>query len=74
MKQSFTHYYVQAQKEGGMPEIVRHTHKKKTDEYLHKFLDKKKAKALMEKEKEITPKVKFRVVKCTESYDAGAWV
>ena len=72
-KQSFTHYYVQAQKEGEAPEIVYHTHDKKTKEYYHKFLDKKKAKALAEAEKKITPDVKFRVVKCTETYDADAW-
>ena len=73
-KQSFTHYYVQAQKEGEAPEIVYHTHDKKANEYYYKFLDKKKAKALADAEKKITPDVKFRVVKCTESYDADAWI
>lgn len=72
-KQSFTHYYVQAQKEGEAPEIVYHTHDEKAKEYYHKFLDKKKAKALAEAEKKITPDVKFRVVKCTETYDTEPW-
>ena len=72
-KQSFTHYYVQAQEEGGMPEIVSHTYDKKTKEYFHKFLDRKKAKALAEAEKKITPNEKFRVVKCTEIYDTEPW-
>lgn len=72
-KQSFTHYYVQAQKEGEAPEIVYHTHDKKAKEYYHKFLDRKKAKALAEAEKKITPEIKFRVVKCTETYDTEPW-
>jgi hypothetical protein len=72
-KQSFTHYYVQAQKEGEAPKIVYHTHDKKTKEYYHKFLEKKKAKALAEAEKKITPDIKFRVVKCTETYDTEPW-
>ena len=72
-KESFTHFYVQAQKEGEAPEIVYHTHDKKAKEYYHKFLDRKKAKALAEAENKITPEVKFRVVKCTETYDAEPW-
>ena len=72
-KQSFTHFYVQAQKEAEAPEIVYHTHDKKAKEYYHKFLDRKKAKALAEAEKKITPEVKFRVVKCTETYDTEPW-
>lgn len=45
-KQSFTHYYVQAQNSNGEPEIVHHTYDKEEKEYYYKFLDKKKAKAL----------------------------
>ncbi|MEL7600595.1 MAG: hypothetical protein AAGU18_10935 [Proteiniphilum sp.] len=71
-KQSFTHYYVQAQ-EVGLPEIVSHTYDKKTKEHFYKFLDRKKAQALLEAEKKATPNVKFRVLKCTETYDAGSW-
>ena len=73
-KQSFTHYYVQAQEEGGLLEIVSHTYDKKTKEYFHKFFDRKKAQALLEAEKKATPNVKFRVVKCVETYDADSWV
>lgn len=72
-KQSFTHYYVQAQKEGEAPEIVYHTHDKETDEYYYKFLERKKAKALAEAEKKITPEIKFRVVKCIETYQPDQW-
>lgn len=72
-KRSFTHYYVQAQKEGLDPEIVAHTYDKKTKEYFHKFLDRKKAQALAEAEKKATPNIKFRVVKCTETYEPSAW-
>lgn len=72
-KQSFTHYYVQAQKEGEAPEIVYHTHDKETDEYYYKFLERKKAKALAEAEKKITPEIKFRVVKCIETYQPDTW-
>ena len=73
MKQSFTHYYVQAKKECRAPEIVYHTKNKKTDEYYYKFMERKRAKALAEAEKKINPEVKFRVVKCTEIYDAEPW-
>jgi len=55
VKHSFTHYYVQVEKEGQNPQIVYHTHDKKTNEYYHKFLDRKQAKALAEAEKKITP-------------------
>ena len=72
-KQSFTHYYVQAQKEGEAPEIVYHTHDKETDEYYYKFLERKKAKALAEAEKKITPEIKFRVIKCIETYQPDQW-
>jgi hypothetical protein len=72
-KKSFTHYYVQAQEEGGLPEIVLHTYDKKTKKHFHKFLNRKKAQKLLEAEKVATPNVQFRVVKCTETYDIGTW-
>lgn len=72
-KKSFTHYYVQAQKEGELPEIVYHTYVEETKEYFHKFLNKSKAQKLTNTEKELTPDVKFRIVKCIETYDAGDW-
>ena len=50
-KQSFTHYYVQAQEEGGLPEIVSHTYDKKTKEYFHKFLDRIQRRTLKEIDK-----------------------
>ena len=46
---------------------------KKNKKYFHKFLDRKKAQALAEAEKKSTPKIKFRVVKCIETYDEGDW-
>ena len=46
VKHSFTHYYVQAQKDNEAPEIVAHTYDKKTKKYFHKFLDRKKHKHL----------------------------
>lgn len=73
-KKSFTHYYVQAQEEGGLPEIVAHTYDEESKEYYHKFLDRNKARALLESEKKNSPQIKFRVVKCTEIYDASDWV
>ena len=73
-KKSFTHYYVQAMEKGKLPVIVSHTYDEKTKEHFYKFLDRKKAQALLEVEKKVTPNVKFRVVKCTETYDSGSWV
>jgi len=71
---SFTHYYVQVEVEGKNPQIVYHTHDEETNEYYHKFLERKKAKALAEAEKKITPNHKFRVMKCVETYTADAWI
>jgi hypothetical protein len=73
-KTKFTHYYVQAQEEEGLPEIVSHTYDKKTKEHFHKFLHLKKAQELLQAEKKSSPNVKFRVVKCTEIYEAESWV
>ena len=66
-KQSFTHYYVQALIEGESPQVVYHS------EDSYKCLDRKKAQKLAEAEKQITPEHKFRVVKCTETYDPKPW-
>lgn len=73
-KKSFTHYYVQAHEEGELPKIVAHTYNQKTNEHYHKFIDRKKAQELLEAEKRVTPDVKFRIVKCTETFDTGSWV
>lgn len=72
-KHSFTHYYVQVQREGENPQIVYHTYDEEEKEYYHKFIDRKKAKALAEAKKKLTPNEKFRVVKCTETYDTEPW-
>ena len=71
---SFTYYYVQAQEQGGLPEIVSHTYDKKKKEHFHKFLDRKKAQELLDKEKAITPNTKFRIVRLTETYTDSPWV
>ena len=73
-KRSFTHYYVQAQEEGGLPKIVVHTLNEKTQEHYHKLADRKKAQELIEAEKQAAPNVKFRIVKCTETFESGSWV
>lgn len=73
-KKSFTHYYVQAQEEGGAPKIVVHTLNEKTQEHYHKFADRKMAQELLEVEKQSAPNVKFRIVKCTETFESGRWV
>lgn len=73
-KRSFTHYYVQAQEEGGLPQIVVHTLNEKTQENYHKFPDRKKAQELIEAEKKAAPNVKFRIVKCTETFESGNWI
>ena len=73
-KRSFTHYYVQAQEEGGLPQIVVHTLNEKTQEHYHKFADRKQAQELIEVEKKSAPNVKFRIVKCTETFESGSWV
>lgn len=72
-KRSFTHYYVQSQKQGEQPEIVYHTHDEEENEFPYKFLDRKKAQDLAKAEKKKAPDVKFRVVKLVETYEPGAW-
>jgi len=73
MKHTSSHFYVQAQEKDNAPEIVHHTHNKEENEYYYKFIDRKKAQALAEAEKKITPNVKFRVVKHTTSIEAKPW-
>lgn len=73
-KRSFTHYYVQAQEEGGEPQIVVHTLNEKTQEHYHKFVDRKQAQKFLEVEKKAAPNVKFRIVKVTETFDTGSWI
>lgn len=72
-KKSFTHYYVQIQKEGELPQIIHHSYDREKKEYYHKFINRKKAKELAEKEKIESPNEKFRVVKCTETYETDNW-
>lgn len=73
-KKSFTHYYVQAQEEGGLPQVVVHTISKAKLEQYHKFTDRKKAQEFLEVEKKSAPNVKFRIVKCTETFESSSWV
>lgn len=65
---------MQAKEGENLPEIVYHTHNKKTDEYYHLFIDRKKATDLAKKEKEVVPHVNFRIVKHTETYEATDWI
>lgn len=72
-KHSITHFFVQSLIDG-TPAIVYHTHDVKTNEFHYKLMDRKKAKALIEAEKKFTPQIKFRIVKCVETYDSDQWV
>lgn len=73
MKYTSTYYYVQAKDGDNEAEIVSHTFNKETKEHYYKFYDKNKAKELADKEKELTPNIKFRVIKCTETFNADDW-
>ena len=73
MRHTSTHYYVQVQEKGKSPAIIHHTVNKEKDEYYYKFIDRKKAQALADAEKKISPNFKFRVVKCSTTYDAKPW-
>lgn len=73
-KISRTHYYVQIKEKDKAPEILCHTYDKENDEYYHKFMDKKKALALIDKERPTHPDTtKFRLVKCVERYELSDW-
>lgn len=72
-KHSFTHYFLQSKLGDAQPQIVGHSQDEETGEIYHKFLDRKKAVKLMEDEKKVSPEYKYRIVKCTETYEEGAW-
>ncbi len=73
MKHSFTHYFLQSKLGDAQPQIVGHSEDEETKEIYHKFLDRKKAVKLMVDEKKVSPEYKYRIVKCTETYDEGSW-
>lgn len=73
MKHSTTYHFVQRVIEGNAPEIVGHGEDKKTGEVFYKFLDKKRAKILMEAEKKVSPEYKYRLVKEVNNFDLGQW-
>lgn len=73
MKHSFTHYFLQSKLGDAPPQIVGHSEDEETKEIYYKFLDRKKAVKLMEDEKKVSPRYKYRIVKCTETYDEASW-
>ncbi len=72
MKHSHTHYYVRAN-DNGNNFIVAHGEDEETKEKFYKFLDKKKAQKLIDDEKEITPHVKYAIVKETVIIEEGKY-
>lgn len=72
-KVSFTHYFVQARKEGELPLLVTHTTDEETGEHYYKFINRSKAKEFANAEKKKAPDVMFRIVKCTETYQNDEW-
>lgn len=75
MKRTFSHYYVVSKKEGKKQMVVAHSKDDETGEEYFKFMDKKKAIALMESEKKITPDYQFCVMKEPTSYsEATKWI
>jgi hypothetical protein len=73
MKHSFTHYLLQSKLGDAPPQIVGHSQDEETNEIYHKFLDRKKAVKLMKDEKKVSPEYKYRIIKCTETYNEGSW-
>jgi hypothetical protein len=73
MKNTSTHYFVQSQLGDNPTEIVGHSQDKKTKEIYYKFLERKKAVKLIEDERKLDPKRKYRVVKVTTISEAGSW-
>jgi hypothetical protein len=73
MKHSFTHYFLQSKLGDAPPQIVGHSQDEETNEIYHKFLDRKKAVKLMKDEKKVSPEYKYRIIKCTETYNEGSW-
>ena len=73
MKHTFTHYFLQSELAGAKPQIVGHSKNEQTGEIYYKFLDRKKVVKLMEDEKNVSPEYRYRIVKCSETYDYGYW-
>ncbi len=73
MKHSLTHYFLQSILGDALPQIVGHSQDEETKEIYYKFLDRKKAVKLMEDEKKVSPEYKYRIVKCTVTYENGSW-
>ena len=72
-KKSFTHYFLQSKLGDAPPQIVGHSEDEETKEIYYKFFDRKKAVKLMEDEKKVSLEYKYRIVKCTETYDESVW-
>lgn len=68
-----TYYYVESKSENDNPKIVGHSQDKKTKQIYYKFIDKSKAKKLLKDEKEVEPKLKYRIVKIIQRVEIGAW-
>jgi len=69
MKHSSTFYFVQAKLGDKFPEIIGHSKDEETGEVYYKFLDKKKAKQLLENEKKVSPEYQYRIVKETITHE-----
>lgn len=72
-KETFNYFYVQALLVSGEIQIVPHSLDQETNEPYHLFINRVQAVELMKSSKEASPKVKFRVVKYTETYELGNW-
>lgn len=70
MKHNSIYYFVQSLNSEGEKGTVCHTKDEETGELYYRFFDKKKAVALMEAERKVSPELTYRVVKITETFEA----
>lgn len=72
-KHSSIYYFIQSKLGDNPPQIIGHSEDEETREIYYKFMDKKKALKLIEEERKVSPQYKYRLVKCTTTYQEDNW-
>lgn len=68
-----TYYYVESKDDKGAVQVVGHSQDEETKEIYYKFIDKSKAKKLLQDEKIVSPEYKYRLVKITQNIKFENW-
>lgn len=66
-------YIVQSKNDKGTIQSIAHSICKNTGGLFCKFIDKKKAEDLLNKEKEISPEYQYRILTITKTHKCSDW-